>query len=95
VSAGAYTWSAADGQPVYLKFQSFNVFGGGLQDLSSCTAYSFSPGGGGSSDPIAIQLQSGLPTDLGQINVAPSVADDFESIFGGAVTASIDLGSLA
>ncbi|MGP8231523.1 MAG: hypothetical protein ACLQL2_02510 [Methylovirgula sp.] len=53
------------GQPLYLKFQSFNIFGGGLQDLSDCAAYTFSPAGAGSADPIAAQLASGLPTDLG------------------------------
>ena len=35
------------GQPLYLKFQSFNIFGGGLQDLSDCAAYTFSPAGAG------------------------------------------------
>ena len=27
------------GDTVYLKFQSFNVFGGGMQSLADCTAY--------------------------------------------------------
>jgi len=35
------------GQTLYLKFQSFNVYGGGLQDLATCTAYTYTPTGGG------------------------------------------------
>jgi hypothetical protein len=35
------------GVTLYLKFQSFNVYGSGLQDLSTCTAYTVAPTGGG------------------------------------------------
>jgi hypothetical protein len=35
------------GVTLYLKFQSFNVYGAGLQDLSTCTAYTVAPTGGG------------------------------------------------
>ena len=35
------------GQTVYLKFPSFNVFGGGLEDLSNCAVYSYVPSGAG------------------------------------------------
>lgn len=31
------------GQTLYFKFQSFNVFGQGAQDLSTCAVYAFSP----------------------------------------------------
>ncbi len=31
------------GQTLYFKFQSFNVFGQGAQDLSTCATYAFSP----------------------------------------------------
>ena len=47
------------GQTLYFKFQSFNVFGGGIEDLSTCAVYTFTPSGG-SSDPIAAQLSSGI-----------------------------------
>lgn len=82
------------GQPLYLKFQGFNVFGGGLQDLSTCTAYSFSPAGTGLADPIATQLLSGLPTDLGQASDAVAIGDDFGTIGAGAVVGTVDLGIL-
>jgi hypothetical protein len=35
------------GQTLYAKFQSYNIFGGGLEDLASCTAYSYTPSGAG------------------------------------------------
>ncbi|WP_245441019.1 phage tail protein [Methylovirgula ligni] len=82
------------GQPLYLKFQSFNIFGGGLQDLSDCTAYTFSPAGGGSADPVAAQLASGLQTDLGQASDAVAIADDFGTVGAGAVIDAIDLGAV-
>lgn len=33
-----------DGQLAYVKFQSFNIYGGGLQDLANCTPYVITPG---------------------------------------------------
>ena len=35
------------GQTIYAKFQSFNIFGGGLEDLASCSVYSYAPAGTG------------------------------------------------
>lgn len=35
------------GQTLYFKFQSYNVFGGGLQDLADCVAYIYTPSGSG------------------------------------------------
>lgn len=35
------------GVPLYLKFQSFNIFGGGTQDLDDCVAYVYTPTGKG------------------------------------------------
>jgi hypothetical protein len=35
--------STQAGQTVYVKFQSFNVYGGATRDISLCTAYSFIP----------------------------------------------------
>jgi hypothetical protein len=95
------------GTTIYFKFQSFNVFGGGAEDLSTVAFYSFTPQYTSTvvlssppntpptppAHPIAVQLESGFPLDLGQVNAAPTIADDF-----GLVTASvvdvIDLGAL-
>ena len=82
------------GSTIYFKFQSFNVFGNGVQELSTCAAYPFTPAGAGVADPIAAQLLSGLPLDLGFVNVAPALADDF-GLAAGLALAVIDLGSLA
>jgi len=81
------------GQTIYLKFQSFNVFGAGVEELSACAAYPYTPAGTGVADPIAAQLESGVPLDLGFVNVAPSLADDFGTAAGAAAIA-IDLGVL-
>ena len=81
------------GQTLYLKFQSFNVFGAGVQSLASCVAYLYTPTGAGSADPIAAQLASGLPLDLGLVSVPASVFDDFSSITA-APTGVVDLGNL-
>ena len=80
------------GQTLYFKFQSFNVFGGGNEALSSCIAYTYVPTGTALADPIATQLLGGFPVDLGNVTTTASVFDDF----GNAVTASsavIDLGN--
>ena len=80
------------GQTLYFKFQSFNVFGGGGEALSSCIAYTYVPTGAALADPIATQLLGGFPVDLGNVTTTASVLDDF----GNAVTASsavIDLGN--
>jgi hypothetical protein len=35
------------GVPITVKLQSFNIWGGGVQDISTCTAYSYTPVGTG------------------------------------------------
>ncbi len=81
------------GQTLYFKFQSFNVFGGSPQDLSTCAVYTFVTSTT-LADPIFAQLQTGFALDLGQVNAAPTVDDDF-----GAVTTApigtLDLGPVA
>ncbi|MGP0058401.1 MAG: phage tail protein [Beijerinckiaceae bacterium] len=81
------------GKELYLKFQSFNIFGGAAQDLSTCTAYTYTPIGTGSQDPIAAQLASGLPVDLGFVNLTPLLLDDFGTVGPGAVLGALDLGA--
>lgn len=54
------------GQLLYFKFQSYNIFGGAVQDLSTCTAYTFTPagtgyGGGTGGVPAAPTGLSGTP----------------------------------
>jgi hypothetical protein len=80
------------GQTLYLKFQSFNAFRGGLQDLSTCMAYAYTPNGAGVLDPIAAQLESGIAIDLGQVSSAATVFDDFGALIG-APSGFVNLGT--
>jgi hypothetical protein len=79
------------GTTIWLKMQGFNVFFSGLQSLASCIAYSYTTKGLGTTNPILDQLQSGLPVDLGPVNVAASVSDNFGTSPGAALDA-VDLG---
>ena len=80
------------GQTVYFKFQSFNAFGGGEQMLSDCAVYQITIGSAGAANPIAIQLGTGSPVDLGAVNAAPTITDDFGGV-AAAVGDIIDLGN--
>jgi hypothetical protein len=81
------------GVKLYFKFQSFNVFGAGLEALSSSSVYAYTPTGAGVSDPIAQQLLSGFPVNLGSVTATPAaVFDNFGSVTA-AVTQTINLGT--
>jgi len=82
------------GQTIYLKFQSFNVFGGGLQDLSTCVVYSYVPNGGGALGPVTTALLLGQAQDWGAASVAASVFDQFGTATA-PVYAAVDLGNVA
>jgi hypothetical protein len=81
------------GKTIYLKFQSYNVFGSTVQELSACTVYSYTPAGAGVSDPIIAQLETGNPVDLGLVTQTPAaVSDDLGSVNSSAMSAT-DLGA--
>ena len=84
-----------EGRTLWFKFQSFNVMGGGGQDLSGCVAYSFNVPAPPVDHPIAAQLLGGFPLDLGQVASAPTVADDFGSMAPDPVVDVIDLGTIS
>jgi hypothetical protein len=81
------------GMTLYLKFQSFNVFGGGVQELSSCTAYTYTPTAAASDHPIAAQLETGSPVNLGLVAVPATVFDNFGSTTISPID-DLDLGSV-
>ena len=81
------------GKMLFFKFQSFNTLGGGLQDLSTCTVYTYATTAPPSPNPIFAQLETGFPLDLGQVVDAPTLADDFGSV-SVAASASLDLGAI-
>ena len=53
------------GQELFFKFQSFNPLGGGLQDLSTCTVYTFRRDGAGLSEPDLRAARDRLPARSG------------------------------
>jgi hypothetical protein len=82
------------GQELYFKFQSFNIFGLGYQDISACTAYTYRPAGTGVDHPIARAWMTGAPMDLGSITDAVGAADDFGASLALAVELDVDLGAI-
>jgi hypothetical protein len=79
------------GRTLYIKLQSFNVFGGGTQALSACTAFTYTPTGAASAHPVASAWLTGLPMDMGNSGT-PGPVDDYGT---GAlpVALTVDLGS--
>jgi len=82
------------GQTVHLKFQSYNIFGGGLQDLSTCVAYAHKILGVGAVGPVTASLAIGVPLDFGLVIQPIAETDDFGDL-SSPVTAVIDLGALS
>lgn len=56
------------GKQLYVKFVSFNAWGGGKQDISTLTPYTFTPSGVVSSNVLLDNLRTGIPVDLGNIS---------------------------
>ena len=69
--------TASIGQPLWLKFASFNLFGGAAQDLSTCTAYPFTPIGSGLFGPVAQAIAVGTSSDDGLASAAANETDSF------------------
>ena len=65
------------GTPLTLKFQSFNIWGGGLQDLSTCAAFSYTPIGSGLFGPTANEIATGTSFDEGLASQATTQIDDY------------------
>lgn len=72
---------------LFIKLQSFNVFGGGLQDVSTCTAYTFIPSGVATEHPIGSALAATTVMDFGLTSDAVGTSDDFGTT---ALPVSID-----
>ena len=95
------------GATIYFKFQSFNVFGGGTEDLSTCAVYNYTPIYASTvvtstppstppappADPIIAQLTTGFALDLGPVNGTVTIADDLGSV-ALASSGGVDLGAL-
>ncbi|HET6377933.1 MAG TPA: phage tail protein [Methylocella sp.] len=80
------------GRTIYLKFQSFNIFGQSVEDLSECTAYSYTPNGTGLPlGPVGTALAAGTDLDYSLASEAVSLKDDF-GLASSAIIATIDMG---
>lgn len=82
------------GVPLYFKFQSFNATGGGAQDLSTCTVYSYTPNGSGALGPVTQALLVGTAMDWGNVTSSAGETDDWGSVTV-ATVANVDLGFAA
>ncbi len=65
------------GFPLTLKFQSYNIWGGGLQDIATCTAYTYTPIGSGLFGPTADEISTGTSFDEGLASSATTQTDDY------------------
>jgi hypothetical protein len=79
------------GAELYIKLQSFNVFGGGLENLSSCMVYTYKPVGTGFFGPVSQALALGLGLDYGLASVGINESDEW-GLASDAYVSVIDLG---
>ena len=85
--------ASAVGQNLYFKFQSFNIFGGGVEALSGCAVYTYQPTGAGEIGPVASALAAGTAMDWGHVaGDSISEEDDFGTVEA-PVYSVIDLGN--
>jgi hypothetical protein len=80
------------GKTLYIKLQSFNVFGGGAQDISTCVAYSYTPTGVAIDHPVAEALLVNTSMDFGVVTASAAAADDFGASFSFFVELDLNLG---
>ncbi len=82
------------GQTLYIKLQSFNVFGGGVQDISTCAVYTYTPTGVAVDHPVAEAiLVSGGSWDFGRVTGTVGTDDDFGASLTLWVELDLDLGT--
>lgn len=79
------------GVALELKYQSFNMFGGALQDLSTCVAYPYTPSGIGAVGPVVTALEAGTSLDEGLASAGLNASDDY-GLASDAYVTIIDMG---
>jgi len=82
------------GRTIYLKFQSFNIFGAGVQNLAACVAYPYEVTGNGGVGAVTAALGLGTNLDYSLVSLPASEDDDFGLVSTPAST-QIDLGLIA
>jgi hypothetical protein len=82
------------GVPLFLKFQSFNIFGLSVEDLSECTVYPYTPSGGGQAPGQVTQaLVAGTSLDFRLVTEVVSETDQWGIVTDGFLLAKVDLGA--
>jgi hypothetical protein len=81
------------GQTLYIKLQSINVFGAGVQELSSCAAYTYTPSGVAVDHPVARTLLVSTSMDFGLVTATVAADDDFGTPLTLFVELDVDLGA--
>ena len=82
------------GVPLFLKFQSFNIFGQSVEDLSECAAYTYAPSGAGQAPgPVTQALVAGTSLDFGLASEVVSETDQWGIVIDGFLLAKADLGA--
>lgn len=80
------------GVTLYMKFQSFNIFGQAVEDLSECTVYTYTPNGQGQAlGPVAQAMSLGTSLDYGLASAGVTESDDF-GLASTVSNAIIDMG---
>jgi hypothetical protein len=83
------------GVTLYVKLQSFNIFGRAVEDLAECQVYTYTPTGGGSPlGPVSQALALNQNLDLGTVSASVSEADQWGAVSDGFILATIDLGTV-
>ena len=83
------------GQTLYFKFQSFNVFGGGPQDLSTCAVYTFRHFDDFRPDPIFAPTSDRICTRSRSSQCGPNCGRRFRGSRDSANQRTLDLGPVA
>ena len=82
------------GVPLFLKFQSFNIFGLSVEDLSECAVYPNTPSGAGQMPgPVTQALVAGTSLDFGLVTAIVSETDQWGIVTDGFLLAAVDLGA--
>jgi hypothetical protein len=79
-------------QTLYVKLQSFNAFGSGVQDISTCSVYTVLPVGA-IEHPIATSENTGAAQDFKSVTLAVGTKDDFGGALALSVSINVDLGA--
>ncbi len=94
LDAAVFTWALPPslvGSKLWFKLASFNVFGATQQDLSTCTAFAYTPVGSGVFGPVSQAIAAGTSFDEGLASAAVTQSDD-DGLASDPYTRTLDMG---